>query len=61
MFCVIIKLMECAITYSPIEHYLRRQILFVSIDRTYSDIAIPCVSSDNDAQVEEKQINNKLV
>ena len=38
-----------AITYSPIENYLSSGIPFVSIDRTYSDLDIPCVSSDNDA------------
>ena len=38
-----------AITYSPIEKYLTSGIPFVSIDRTYSDIEIACVSSDNDA------------
>ena len=38
-----------AITYSPIENYLTSGIPFVSIDRTYSDIEIACVSSDNDA------------
>lgn len=50
-----------AITYSPIEHYLTSGIPFVSIDRTYSDIAIPCVSSDNDAGGREaaKQLISK--
>lgn len=38
-----------AITYSPIEKYLTSGIPFVSIDRTYSNIEIACVSSDNDA------------
>lgn len=38
-----------AITYSPIENYLTSGIPFVSIDRTYSDIEIACVSSDNDS------------
>ena len=36
-----------AITYSPIEDYLSSNIPFVSIDRTYEDKAIACVSSDN--------------
>ncbi|BCP64467.1 LacI family transcriptional regulator [Streptococcus parasuis] len=36
-----------AITYSPIENYLSSNIPFVSIDRTYEDKAIACVSSDN--------------
>ena len=35
------------ITYSPIEDYLSSNIPFVSIDRTYEDKAIACVSSDN--------------
>lgn len=50
-----------AITYSPIEHYLSSGIPFVSIDRIYSDIAIPCVSSDNDAGGREaaKQLISK--
>lgn len=36
-----------AITYSPIENYLASNIPFVSIDRTYQDKEIACVSSDN--------------
>ncbi|NQP53978.1 LacI family DNA-binding transcriptional regulator [Streptococcus suis] len=36
-----------AITYSPIEDYLSSNIPFISIDRTYEDKAIACVSSDN--------------
>ena len=36
-----------SITYSPIEDYLSSNIPFVSIDRTYEDKAIACVSSDN--------------
>lgn len=36
-----------AITYSPIEDYLSSNIPFVSIDRTYEDKAIACISSDN--------------
>lgn len=36
-----------AITYSDIEDYLATNIPFVSIDRTYSDKNIPCVTSDN--------------
>ncbi|WP_318150476.1 LacI family DNA-binding transcriptional regulator [Streptococcus parasuis] len=36
-----------AITYSPIEDYLSSNIPFVSIDRTYEDKAIACVSSNN--------------
>ena len=36
-----------AITYSPIKDYLSSNIPFVSIDRTYEDKAIACVSSDN--------------
>ncbi|HFU3891680.1 TPA: LacI family DNA-binding transcriptional regulator [Streptococcus suis] len=36
-----------AITYSAIEDYLSSNIPFVSIDRTYEDKAIACVSSDN--------------
>ena len=38
-----------AITYSPIEDYLSSGIPFVSVDRIYSDLNIPCVSSDNEA------------
>lgn len=36
-----------AITYSPIESYLSTDIPFVSIDRTYTDKHIACVSADN--------------
>ncbi|MGT2964342.1 LacI family DNA-binding transcriptional regulator [Streptococcus acidominimus] len=36
-----------AITYSPIEDYLASNIPFVSIDRTYQDKEIACVTSDN--------------
>lgn len=36
-----------AITYSPIEDYLASNIPFVSIDRTYRDKEIACVTSDN--------------
>lgn len=36
-----------AITYSPIEDYLASNIPFVSIDRTYRDKKIACVTSDN--------------
>lgn len=38
-----------AITYSPIEHYLASGIPFVSVDRSYSNTDIACVSSDNEA------------
>jgi sugar-binding transcriptional regulator, lacI family protein len=38
-----------AITYSPIEDYLISGIPFVSVDRIYSDLNLPCVSSDNEA------------
>ncbi len=41
-----------AITYSPIDDYLSSNIPFVSIDRTYENKAIPCVSSDNQAGAE---------
>ena len=36
-----------AITYSPIDDYLASGIPFVSIDRTYVNKEIPCVTSDN--------------
>ncbi|MGT2715198.1 LacI family DNA-binding transcriptional regulator [Streptococcus respiraculi] len=36
-----------AITYSPIEDYLASNIPFVSIDRSYKDKEIACVTSDN--------------
>lgn len=36
-----------AITYSPIEDYLSSNIPFVSIDRSYENKEIACVSSDN--------------
>lgn len=36
-----------AITYSPIEDYLTTNIPFVSIDRTYDNKSIACVTSDN--------------
>ncbi len=38
-----------AITYSPIEDYLTTNIPFVSIDRTYDNKNIACVTSDNKA------------
>lgn len=38
-----------AITYSPIEDYLTTDIPFVSIDRTYDNKNIACVTSDNKA------------
>lgn len=38
-----------AITYSDIEDYLATNIPFVSIDRTYANKEIPCVTSDNKA------------
>lgn len=41
-----------AITYSPIEDYLATNIPFVSIDRTYTDKNIPCVTSDNKSGAE---------
>ncbi|WP_156008594.1 LacI family DNA-binding transcriptional regulator, partial [Streptococcus ruminantium] len=41
-----------AITYSPIDDYLSSNIPFVSIDRTYENKAIACVSSDNQAGAE---------
>lgn len=37
-----------AITYSPIEQYLASGIPFVSVDRMFTDLAIACVSSDNE-------------
>lgn len=41
-----------AITYSPIDDYLSSNIPFVSIDRTYENKEIACVSSDNRAGAE---------
>lgn len=41
-----------AITYSPIDDYLSSNIPFVSIDRTYENKEIACVSSDNQAGAE---------
>ena len=38
-----------AITYSPIEDYLTTNIPFVSINRTYENKHIACVTSDNKA------------
>lgn len=38
-----------AITYSPIDDYLTTNIPFVSIDRTYDNKNIACVTSDNKA------------
>lgn len=50
-----------AITYSPIEDYLTSGIPFVSVDRTYADVEIACVSSDNEAGGKEaaKQLLKK--
>lgn len=36
-----------AVTYSDIDDYLESNIPFVSIDRTYTDKTIACVTSDN--------------
>lgn len=41
-----------AITYSPIDDYLSSNIPFVSIDRTYENKKIACVSSDNQSGAE---------
>lgn len=41
-----------AITYSPIDDYLSSNIPFVSIDRTYENKNIACVSSDNKSGAE---------
>lgn len=38
-----------AVTYSDIDEYLEANIPFVSIDRTYADKTIACVTSDNAA------------
>ena len=50
-----------AITYNPVEDYMSVGLPFVSVDRIYPGLEIPCVTSDNEAGGREaaRQLINK--